>query len=246
MSADTSIEKPGSDAEQALRDLAGTAYSQSATSPWLAATVLQSAAKHQRSRRLVGAAAMGTVLAGSVAAATVGGGPYYEFRQPSAAMESAVPTGSSIVVNRDLAPVALDVVQVTLNIDGRDVQSVLRVVASAGDTVACPAAASPSSCTVTVNGRPIAEPYVAGLRTRPFNTVTVPDDALFLLGDARNIAVDSQTLGPVPASDVNGVVVAVFKEGGKAWPVEGAPGHQIPDGYEVDPEAPVPPASTQG
>lgn len=246
MSADTSIEKPGSDAEQALRDLAGTAYSQSAPSPWLAATVLQRAAKRRRSRRLLGAAAVGTVLAGSVAAATVGGGPYYEYRQPSAIMEATVPTGSSVVVNRDLTPAALDVVQVTLDIDSRDVQSVLRVVASAGDTVACPAAALSSSCTVTVNGRPVADPYVAGLRTRPFNTVTVPDGSLFLLGDARDIAVDSRTLGPVPASAVNGVVVAVIDQGGKVRPVEGAPAHQIPDDYEVDPEAPVPPASTRG
>ncbi|MFC5730271.1 MULTISPECIES: signal peptidase I [Nocardioides] len=246
MSADTSTEKPGSDAEKALRDLAGTAYSQSVASSWLAATVLHRATKRRRSRRMLGGAAAGAVLVGSVAAATVGGGPYYEYRQPSAVMESTVPVGSSVVVNRDLEPVALDVVQVALDIDGRDVQSVLRVVGTAGDTVACPATSSSSSCTLTVNGRPIANSYVAGLRTQPFGTVKVPDNALFLLGDARNVAVDSRMLGPVPAADVNGVVVAVVDDGAKVWPVEGAPRHHIPDDYEVDPETPVPPASTQG
>lgn len=53
-------------------------------------------------------------------------------------------------------------------------------------------------------------------------------------------------LGPVPAGDVNGVVVAVVDTDAKAWPVGGAPRHHIPDDYEVDVEAPVPPASTQG
>jgi signal peptidase I len=245
MSADTRIEEHGSDAERALQDLARTSYSQSAISPLLTSTVLQRAAQRRRNRRRFGGAVVGAVLAGSVAAVTVGGGSYYEYRQPSAVMESTVPTGSSVVVNRDLAPVVLDVVQVTLAIDGRDVQSVLRVVASAGDTVACPVRASSPSCTVTVNGRPVADPYVAGLRTRPFDAVTIPDDSLFLLGDARNIAVDSRILGPISTSNVRGVVVAVVNTDGKARPIDGAPAHQIPDDYEVDPEAPVPPASTQ-
>lgn len=246
MSTDMSVERPGSDAETALRDLAGKAYSQGVASPWLASAVLQRTKRRRRGHRMFGGVAASAVLVGSVAAATVGGGPYYEYRQPSAVMESTVPAGSSVVVNRDLAPVSLDVVHVVLDIDGQDVQSILRVLGTAGDTVACRAAASSSSCTVTVNGQPVADPYVSGLRAQPFGPVKVPDNTFFLLGDARDVAVDSRALGPVPAGDVNGVVVAVVDTDAKAWPVGGAPRHHIPNDYEVDVEAPVPPASTQG
>ncbi|WP_165357033.1 signal peptidase I [Nocardioides zhouii] len=233
----------GGDAEQELRDLAATAYSQSATTPLLASIVLRRAQRQRRRRNAVRGSVVGAVVIGTAAAATIGGGPYYEYRQPSAVMEPTVPTASSVVVNRDLAPERLDVVQITLHIDGREVQGLLRVIGMAGDVVACPASSS-TACTVTVNGEPVADATVAGLDTLPFDRVTVPEDALFVLGDARDKSVDSRDLGPVDLADVNGVVVAVINGAGKAGPVVGAPGHPVPDDYEIDPERPVPPAFT--
>ena len=243
MSIATSTDRDGG-AEQALRDLAGTAYSHDTPSPWLAATVLRRADQRQRRRRnLVGGAALGVVLVGSVAAVAIGGGSYYEYRQPSAVMEPTVPTGSSVVVNRDLVPERLDVIHLTLDIEGEAVPGLLRVIGVEGDTVACPELTS-TSCTVTVNGVPLEDEYVASLVAQPFAEVTVPEDALFLLGDVRDRAVDSRALGPVDIADVKGVVVGVVDEGGKASPVMGAPSHALPEDYEVDPELPVPPAST--
>ena len=158
-------------------------------------------------------------------------------------MGAAVPRGSSVVVNRDLAPERLDVIQLTLDIEGRDSDGLLRVIGTEGDTVACPSL-TPTSCSVTVNDEPLEDAYMAGLRTRPFDEVTVPKDALFVLGDARDTAVDSRDLGPVAVADVSGVVVAVVNEKGQASQVMGAPRHPVPDDYKVDPEHPVPPAST--
>lgn len=231
------------DAERSLRALAAIAYDHGGEQPWLAATVLRRARRSRRRRLIVGSCVAGTVLVGSVAAATVGGGPYYEHRQPSAVMEPTVRVGESVVVNRDLDPQRLDVVHLDLRVDGGEIDTLLRVIGTAGDTVACPATGA-ASCAVTVNGTPLRDQYVAALSALPFDEVTVPEGSLFVLGDARDVAVDSRSLGPVRDDDVRGVVVAVVSDGGKASTVAGAPRHHVPDDYQVDPEAPVPPAST--
>lgn len=236
-------DRTSGDADHRLRDLAETAYADAADAPWLATTVLRRA-KHRRRRLIIFRTSLaGAALVGSVAAVSVGGGPYYDYRQPSAVMQPAVPPGSSVVVNRDLEPQRMDVVQLELRVEGTDIEGLLRVIGTAGDAVACPATAA-GSCSVTVNGATVEDKYVAGLLTRPFPGVIVPKGALFVLGDARGIAIDSRSLGPVDADDVNGVVVAVTNDEGEARPVAGAPRHTVPDDYQVDPEAPVPPAPT--
>ena len=48
-----------------------------------------------------------------------------------------------------------------------------------------------------------------------FGPVTVPEGAVFLLGDARGESVDSRSFGPVPLDDVVGVVQA------RIWPSPG-------------------------
>ncbi|MEV6840780.1 signal peptidase I [Streptomyces sp. NPDC051133] len=90
---------------------------------------------------------------------------------------------------------------------------VQRVIGVGGDRVAC--------CTrvgtgerVTVNGKPIEEPYVSGGDAdgvrRPYD-VKVPEGRLFLLGDRRGDAMDSRFFsadhdGTVPVSAVRGRV----------------------------------------
>lgn len=232
------------DVERRLRDLADAAYAETADAPWLASTVLRRARLRRRRITILRSTLLSTALVGTAAAVTVGGGPYYEYRQPSAVMEPAVPPGSSVVVNRDLNPQRMDVVQLDLNADGATIDGLLRVVGTAGDVVACPATAA-RSCTVTINGAEVQDEYVAGLQTRPFPEVVVPEGTLFVLGDARAFAVDSRSLGPVDADDVNGVAVALINDEGEADPIAGAPRHTVPDDYKVDLEAPVPPASTE-
>jgi signal peptidase I len=104
---------------------------------------------------------------------------------------------------------------------------VKRVVAVGGDTVAC--------CTsgrLTVNGKQIDEPYLAGgpAEIRNFPTVTVPQGRLFLLGDERSGSLDSTAHltdaagGTVARSAVSARVDAVV------WPMDGM--LERPTGFE--------------
>lgn len=95
---------------------------------------------------------------------------------------------------------------------------VKRVIGVGGDTVAC----CDSKDRVTVNGVPLAEPYLApvqkGIGTR--FTAKVPAGRLFLMGDNRAVSLDSRSRipldsfsGTVPASEV------LARVEGKAWPL---------------------------
>lgn len=91
-----------------------------------------------------------------------------------------------------------------------------RVVAVGGETIAC----CDTSGKVTVDGRPLDEPYVAedaSLDEQPdpnhcgprrFAAVTVPADSVFVMGDSRARSNDSRCAGPVPASSVFAVMAA--------------------------------------
>jgi signal peptidase I len=86
-----------------------------------------------------------------------------------------------------------------------------RVVGVPGDEVACCGGGA-----VAVNGTPVDEPYVVGV-TEPFDTVRVPEGAFFVLGDARDVAIDSRDQagpldGAVPGELVQGRLVDVV------WP----------------------------
>jgi signal peptidase I len=61
---------------------------------------------------------------------------------------------------------------------------------------------------VSVNGAPLAEPYVAFPDARSFPPVTVPPAAYYVLGDNRAKSDDSRAWGFVPASDVIGRAMA--------------------------------------
>lgn len=69
---------------------------------------------------------------------------------------------------------------------------VRRVVALEGDTVRGEAGG------LVLNGKPVEEPYVTvGVRTEDFGPITVPDGAVFVMGDNRNGTVDSRNFGVV-------------------------------------------------
>jgi len=90
-----------------------------------------------------------------------------------------------------------------------------RVVAVGGETIAC----CDTAGKVTVDGRPLDEPYVAedasldeppnpnNCGPRRFAAVTVPADSVFVMGDSRARSNDSRCAGPVPASSVFAVMV---------------------------------------
>lgn len=74
---------------------------------------------------------------------------------------------------------------------------VRRVVALPRDTV------RGESGGLVLNGKPVDEPYVTvGVRTDDFGPVTVPADAVFVMGDNRNGTLDSRDFGVVKLADL--------------------------------------------
>ncbi len=63
---------------------------------------------------------------------------------------------------------------------------------------------------VYVDGRELAEPYVAARESASFPERTVPDDAYVVMGDNRPFACDSRRWGPVPRDNLIGKVVLVY------------------------------------
>jgi len=86
--------------------------------------------------------------------------------------------------------------------DSGDVM-IKRVVAVAGDTVGL------EDGTLVVNGVRVEESYVAAdtVDGTHFGPVTVPGDAVFVLGDDRANSVDSRTFGSLSTSGIVGHVV---------------------------------------
>lgn len=64
---------------------------------------------------------------------------------------------------------------------------------------------------VFINGQPLEENYIAASPVYEY-TQTVPEDALFVLGDNRNNSSDSHNWGPVPLDYVVGKALFVY------WP----------------------------
>jgi signal peptidase I len=212
----------------------------------LAESVLRRSRRRGRARRaaVVGA---GLAMAVAVAAAALPGrSAYFSVIQPSAVMEPTVGVGERVVFSRTLAPARGDVVQAHIAAaagDGYD--TVQRVMAVGGDTVACPAGPDGRCHALVVNDATVAEPYMGGATTDPFPMVRVPGGFVFLMGDNRPAANDSRRIGPVPLPDVSGVAVQVVDDDGHARRIPGAPPHAGPGKADVtDSPDTVPPAKS--
>lgn len=65
---------------------------------------------------------------------------------------------------------------------------------------------------VHIDGQTLAEPWVSGL-TVPDGEDTVPEDAVWVLGDNRALSsADSRTIGPVALDDIGWTALAIY------WP----------------------------
>jgi signal peptidase I len=88
----------------------------------------------------------------------------------------------------------------------RDELVVKRVVARSGRTVAI------EDAVLVVDATPRYEPQVdlSRIDSTYFGPVTVPPDAVFVLGDNRSESIDSRNYGSVPLENVVGRVVLAF------------------------------------
>lgn len=66
---------------------------------------------------------------------------------------------------------------------------------------------------VSVNGHPIAEPYVTKEQNAQVGSVTLGPDQYFVMGDHREVSCDSRSWGPLPKNDIIGKVTLVY------WPL---------------------------
>lgn len=126
---------------------------------------------------------------------------------------------------------------------------VKRVVGLPGDTIACCDVAG----RVTVNGKPLIEPYVTSdapldspkgappCSTRPFAPVRVQPGSMFVMGDHRLISFDSRCQGQVPIDNIIGRAIAVVWSPGR-WTSLGIPAtfKVIPKPYAMGEVGPVP------
>lgn len=84
---------------------------------------------------------------------------------------------------------------------------VKRLIGLPGDTIAI------ENGTVFVNGQQLDEPYVTYHDGRSVPPLTVPDTAIYVLGDNRPASNDSRSFGPVPRSNLVGVAILRY------WPI---------------------------
>ena len=61
---------------------------------------------------------------------------------------------------------------------------------------------------VTVNGRPLKEPYTLGLTFPEMGPLMIPSGHYFVLGDNRENSEDSRTLGSIPRENIEGEIFA--------------------------------------
>jgi signal peptidase I len=178
------------------------------------------------------------VLFGVCAALMVGGAVVVftnirTFNVPSTSMENTVRPGDTIVVVRTAQIYRGDVIVEQQPSTG-SIYYVRRVIGLAGDHVACCNAAGQ----ITVNGKPLAETYLypGDPSSRIKFDVTVPSGELWLMGDHRSIANDSQSEGPLAVRIVGRVFLilrgghAIFLQTPRTFVADGlAPGGtQIP------------------
>lgn len=145
---------------------------------------------------------------------------YRPYTVPTESMTPTVNAGDRVLAQRvDGSEVRRGDVVVFTDPAWGDMPMVKRVVGTGGDKIAC----CEKDGRLTVNGKPVEEPYLqtAGPASANDFTAEVPQGKLFLLGDDRRVSLDSRVhledggQGSVPRSAVTARVDAV------AWPLGG-------------------------
>jgi signal peptidase I len=147
------------------------------------------------------------VLVASIAIPVVTIQPYLE---QSTSMQPTLAPGDRILAVQGSSGIRrgdIVVLRVPAKISGTDDLFVKRVIGLPGDHVAC----CDAKGRITVNGKPLSENYLypGNPPSRTSFSVTVGKGEIWVMGDHRNISVDSRKWGPVPASGVVGQVILV-------------------------------------
>lgn len=94
--------------------------------------------------------------------------------------------------------------------DGGTVPLIKRVVGLPGETIAV------HDDQVFIDGKPLEEPYLRVVTHGFYPITTIPDDAIFVMGDNRDRSRDSRMFGPVPLDDLVGRALLRY------WPLQQA------------------------
>ena len=122
-------------------------------------------------------------------------------RVSSGSMAPTVCTGDVVLIDRfdaDRGVRVDDIVTFPSPVDGAE--QIKRVVGVGGQRVAI------ADAVLLVDGREVAEPYVdrSTIDGVYFGPVTVPEGSVFVMGDSRELSIDSRTFGAVPVEDLDG------------------------------------------
>jgi len=125
-------------------------------------------------------------------------------------MQPTLYEGDLLLVNRlayKLGPMQTGDIIIFHNPNFLEEDYIKRLIGKPGDVVSVEAGV------VSVNGKPLNEPYISAPPDY-VSTWTVPNDAVFVLGDNRNYSYDSHSWGFVPVNDVVGKALLVY------WPLD--------------------------
>lgn len=168
-------------------------------------------ASHRRRNLRRGSAAVLFVLTVAVGASVAGLLPVQVARVSSASMAPTIGDGDLVLIEHGAGPLARRDVVAARHPDTGE-RLVKRVVALAGDRVAI------QDGVLMVNGSAACEPSIdpEGMDGVWSGTTTVPPGQVFLMGDERDLSIDSRDFGPVAVADVDGLVRT------RVWPSPGA------------------------